>query len=64
MGYLVLLDTLLTIHQAVMGYLVLLDTLLTIHQAVMGYLVLLDTNDYCMRAFLLSTYNFFYSSSP
>jgi hypothetical protein len=40
MGYLVLLDTLITIHQEVMGYLVLLDTLITIHQEVMGYLVL------------------------
>jgi hypothetical protein len=43
MGYLVLLDTLITIHREVMGYLVLLDTLITIHQEVIGYLVLFLT---------------------
>jgi hypothetical protein len=34
MGYLVLLDTLITIHQEVIGYLVLLDTLITVHRKV------------------------------
>jgi hypothetical protein len=44
MDYLILLDTLITIHQEVIGYLVLLDTLITIHQEVIGYLVIKVSN--------------------